>query len=171
MNIHLTKQQLERVISESVNFHYERENIPQMMKEIEEIVNEGKKVVTASLNNLKSLSVLDIMENPIEIRNQIENINKMREVYYQKYKKYYDIYEIMDESHYDMDKDNKDLWAFYKSINKLDDIQTDLDNVRDVVESFVDVILDGTDLKDMVGNLEKKYPTQVIDVSHQLPSE
>ena len=170
MKIHLTKNQLERVIAESVNIHYSREQIPQLIKEISVIVVEGKKVITATFNNLKSLTISEILERPDEVEQQILHLKKLQNEYEQKFNKYFDIHDNIHNTYYDIDSDNKDIWELDKWVNKLDYIQTDLNDVLTMTEDIFEVFVSGGQIKDKIEYLQKQYPTQTIDISHQLPN-
>ena len=93
MKIILTESQL-KLIKEA-EFHFDKERIPQIIKEIQPIIAEGKKVITFAFNRLKEISVVDILENPLSIKKQVESLSLLQKNYEQKYNKYYDIYDLI----------------------------------------------------------------------------
>jgi hypothetical protein len=166
MKIILTESQL-KLIKEA-EFHFDKERIPQIIKEIQPIIAEGKKAITFAFNRLKEISVVDILENPLSIKKQVESLSLLQKNYEQKYNKYYNIYDAINKAYYNIDEDNDDIWELDKEVTKLDEIQTDLYDIHSMMDDIYEVFMEGNGLKQKIHYFQQEYPMQTIDVTHRI---
>lgn len=161
MKIIFTESQINKIIFEDVNIHYDDEQIIDLIKQSENLINEGKKFIGTYFGKYMSLSVNEIISNPSDHIRTVEMIKKIHDQLHKRFNILYNSKENL----YDVQPDNPLVSKFDISIGHLDIVQDDLDTVRDRYESLVDLFVDyDGKIKDNIVQFEKLYPAETINV-------
>lgn len=159
MKIHISKNQLE-VLMENT-WGYDPSMLPKFNQEIKKEINDAKKINVKFYQLFKLMTIENVFQRPDDYRKLVTNIQKIRDEYYRKYEKYYDILETYDE--YDDGEYYRDKIQFETNVNDLDTIQNDMDNIRDMIEDVVDLFS-----YEKIEYLDKYYSPEIIDVNSRI---
>lgn len=124
------------IISENISegsLNQVPENLPKETEEIKEIIKNGNKVCVMYYKHLKTMNFEVVDRFMKNFERMIENLEETQKLYYKKWVHYYDILEIYEEQDYSYGV----LREFSNLISSLDDIQSDMDTIRDIINDFV----------------------------------
>jgi hypothetical protein len=159
MKIKLTEGQIKKLME--AELYYGDEKLPELIRNIQKDIAEGKKYCVEFFNVLKSLDISSVIDNPSVTMNVINKMEKIHKMVYDKWNKYYEILDT-----YENDFDNAPLQQFDSLHSDYDSIQNDMENIKDklkeIVEMFVD---DNGDMNENFKYYEREYPSQTIELN------
>jgi hypothetical protein len=159
MKIKLTEGQIKSLIE--AELYYGDEKLPELIREIQKDIAEGKKYCGEFLNILKSLEVSTIIDNPSVVMGVINKMEKTHKMVYGKWNKYYDILNT-----YDNDFDNAPLQQFDSLHSDYDTIQNDMENIKDKLKEIVEMFVeDNGEMSETFKYYVREYPTQTIELN------
>ena len=164
--VKLTKNDLIRIVEETLSILPNPNNLPKIVTEVEKLVNEGKRTINRMYHIVLDLNLRDVMEDTEKYKKLLQDMTETQEVYSKKHDQYYDSVEAFwdDYLNDNLDSDSRELYnKADKLINNLYEIQQDMDKLIDI---FDDILrkMDGSLLDDFTTN----YPDQTINVSNAL---
>ncbi len=154
MKLILRENQLKYLIEN--NFNYGDEKLPEFTSQVNKDIQETKQTCSKLLSMLKTITIGDIVDDPEQHTNLLSKIESIYKKYNDKSKQYYRILET-----YEWDFDNKNLMQFENSVNNLDTIINDIDDIRSLFEETIENFN-----SDKMVYLNKEYPPQTIDITN-----
>lgn len=156
------------MIKESLTVSFDVNQLPKYTQEVVKLIHEGKKFGNQLLNIIKGLSVGEILNDVQKYQKMFSEVEAMATHYYKKSNQYYDIHSALEG-----DEENEDqIEEYYHLVSDLDTLATDLDDMKEMFETLIEMISDGPGLvKDKINYFDKQYPNQTINVSEPNKTE
>lgn len=166
--IKVTKSQLKQMIKESLTVRIDVSQLPKYTQEVVKLIHDGKKFGNQLLNIIKDLSIGEILNDVQKYQKMFSDVEAMASHYYKKSNQYYDVHTALEG-----DEENEDqIEEYYHLVSDLDTLATDLDDMKDMFETLMDMISDGPGLiKDKLNYFDKQYPSQTINVGEPNKTE
>lgn len=162
MKIKLTESQIKRLIE--ADLYYGDEKLPELIRDIQKDIAEGKKYCSEFFNVLKSLDINSIVQNPMDTITIIKKMEKIHKIIYEKSNKYYKTLNT-----FENDFDNEHLQQFDSLNSNYDTIQNDMENILDkykeIIEIFVEV---NGEMKNEFTYYENEYPVQSFEITKNM---
>ena len=159
--IKVTKSQLKQMIKESLSISFDVNQLPKYTQEVVKLIHDGKKFGNQLLNIIKDLSVGEILNDVQKYQKMFSEIDTMAAHYYKKSNQYYDIHSALEG-----DEENEEqIDEYYHLVSDLDTLSSDLDDMKNMFETLMEMISDGPgQIKDKLSYFDKQYPSQTINV-------
>jgi hypothetical protein len=166
--IKVTKSQLKQMIKESLTVRIDVSQLPKYTQEVVKLIHEGRKFGNQLLNIIKDLSIGEILNDVQKYQKMFSEVEAMATHYYKKSNQYYDVHTALEG-----DEENEDqVEEYYHLVSDLDTLATDLDDMKEMFETLIEMISDGPGLiKDKLNYFDKQYPNQTINVSEPNKTE
>ena len=165
--VKLTKNDLIRIVEETLNILPNQNDLPKQLSEMEKITNEGKKTINRIYNFVMDLSLREILEDPSKYDKLLQDIENTQDVYSKKHDQFYDIIE----SHWDayindeMDDETRDTYNKYNNVlNELYNVSDGMNTLYRIFEEMHFTVNRTSLLKDFTDT----YPNQTINISTAL---
>lgn len=140
---------------------YDPSMLSKFNDEIKKDISDARKANIKFYQLFKTMTIENVFNQPDEYKKLVDTIQNLRNHYYKKYDKYYNILETYDD--YEDDEYYDDKREFDRNVSELDRIQEDMDTIRDMMEDVVDLFS-----KERIDYLEKYYPPEIIDMDHRI---
>lgn len=156
------------MIKESLTVRIDVSQLPKYTQEVVKLIHDGKKFGNQLLNIIKDLSIGEILNDVQKYQKMFGDVEAMASHYYKKSNQYYDVHTALEG-----DEENEDqIEEYYHLVSDLDTLATDLDDMKDMFETLMDMISDGPGLiKDKLNYFDKQYPSQTINVGEPNKTE
>lgn len=148
MKKHLTKGDIDKMISEQVNINYDDDKVRGMIDEVNGMIVEVGKVIGVYMSKYMGVSIGEVINNPGEYNDLVEKIRGGYEVIYSKYRR-------IDSIQVDMDDNNRLVRELGLKLSDLNLVLDDLDSVRDLFEELVDTVVSNGGVRNKIKNLQQ----------------
>jgi hypothetical protein len=160
--IKLKTSELIRIVEDSMKFMYNPESLPQVVSDLEKLIDGGKKSIYNVYNVVFNTTISDICENMDYYIQTVEKFRANQKILKNKWEKYFDVMESFFDDHLN---DNLDAKAetFYSKANDLltdlDTLQLDMDDLNDILQDLIDV-----SEKQIRNGYDKRYSGRIINI-------
>ena len=156
------------MIKESLTVRIDVNQLPKYTQEVVKLIHDGRKFGNQLLNIIKDLSIGEILNDVQKYQKMFSEVEAMASHYYKKSNQYYDVHTALEG-----DEENEDqIEEYYHLVSDLDTLATDLDDMKDMFETLMEMISDGPGLiKDKLNYFDKQYPSQTINVGEPNKTE
>lgn len=160
----LTEAQFNKLVEQTI--FYDLNELPSHLESITKDINEGKKAMGKLITYLKTISIGNILEEPVKYTKIVKDCGKLAEVYKSKFNKYWDIRDSYEQQEYASDNGYSDEFnQFDHLVSDIDNLQTDLDNLHDMYNDIIEPFLEYGKVNERMTYYEKEYPPETINVT------
>jgi hypothetical protein len=141
---------------------YNPESLPQVVSDLEKLIDDGKKSIYNVYNMVINTTISDINENMDYYIQTIEKFKANQKILKNKWEKYYDVMESFFDDHLNDNLDDKSETFYYKAndlLTDLDDLQTDMNDLNDILQDLIDV-----SEKQIRNGYDKRYSGRIINI-------
>lgn len=126
---------------------FTQERLDAETKNLKELINNGNKICRVYFKHLKSMNFGVVNSHIKNYDKMLENLKETQTAYNRKWNEYYDLIE-----EFEKNDEIKSVSFFWGLVNKLDDLQFDMDDMHDMMSDIVTIVKRGK-----IEELNKKY--------------